>query len=649
MIYDHVIIGAGLSGLLKAESLQTKLSENSKILLLDPTPEDVCHRTFCTWRLKTDLDHLHAGIVSDRYSQFRISDTNSKSLVKEFDEFIYERIPGEAFYKFMHEKIRKDPRFVFLTEAAESVQESAHQVSIRTTTGQIVQARQVWNSLSVGPPDMIQHFFGFEIETQTDFFNEKLVDLMDFRVNQKNEVRFVYHLPFGKKRGLVEFTVFSQNILTPEQYESELREYLKNIFQMTKFIIHHTEMGAIPMTLDPWPRFSSRLGQDRIKPIGAAAGRIKASTGYSFLRNQSQISTHWRFRVYDTLLIGIMRSKGQEISKIFPQLFAQNKSHTLFRFLDEKTQLFEEIQIFFKLPWKNFLTQLVLNYPFYFVSILLISAQPFLNHNLIGSISLLWVLPAIGVVLFGITHGAIDHQLNPELPKLKFYSFYLLGLASFVALWLLSPWIAIAVFLIISSDHFGENQFLRALKISNNQFLVRALAFVWGISASLMAPLFHWDDAKVILQTLLRDPAFGQSLSVQLATTFGFGLATLAVLSAYILSSYELKALGRKIPRLGPTISLILTFWLLPLIPGFLTFFCFWHSWDTIQHQKKSLNWSSKKYFTEAAPFSAISTLGLLTLVFYFGKLESLEAYLFLLLGALTVSHSIVMKKFYFK
>jgi lycopene beta-cyclase len=649
MIYDHVIFGAGLSGLLKAEILQQTLPTNCRVLLIDPNPEDVRHRTFCTWRLKSDLAHPHAELVSHRYSQFRISEFQSKPIIKEFDEFTYERIPGEVFYTSMHEKIKKDSRFEFLQESVESVQESKDQVLIQTSSGKSVKALQVWNSLSVGPADMIQHFFGFEIETESDFFNEKLVDLMDFRLDQKKEVRFVYHLPFGKRRGLVEFTVFSEKLLTPQQYETELRGYLNNIFQLSDFKIHQTEMGAIPMTLDPWPRFSSPLGGNRIKPIGAAAGKIKASTGYSFLRNQTQLSSHWRFRIYDTLLIGIMKSQGQEISKIFPQLFLKNKSHTLFRFLDEKTSFFEELFIFIKLPWKNFLIQLVLNYPFYFVSTFLMMAQFVLSGHSSTALPLLWVLPVIGVVLFGITHGAIDHKLNPELPKLKFYSFYLLGLSSFFALWFFSPWLAVALFIVISSDHFGENEYLRALKISNNQGLVRGLAFVWGLSASLMAPLFHWDEAQKILQTLLRDPNFGQSLPSSQASAMGILLAALSLVSAILLSNFEQKALGRKTPSLGPTIALILTFWCLPLIPGFLTFFCFWHSWQTIQQQKKSLNWSSKKYFLEAAPFSAISSVGLVALVSYFGKLDSLESYLFLLLGALTVSHSLVMKKFYFK
>lgn len=665
--FDHVIFGAGLSGLLKAESLMQSMHPDQRLLLIDPNTKNVCERTFCVWRNKTDRQHSHADLVSHSYSFFRITAADQQTgEIKSFGDFVYERIPGDAFYKFMHRKILADSRLQILEESVVQVNETKDQVEIKTSSGQTIYAAQVWNSLIQGKPDMIQHFFGFEIETEADFFTEDLVDLMDFRVEQENEVRFVYHLPFSKRVGLVEFTVFSKNILTTKEYEIHLRSYLQRVYNLLNFKILAIEMGAIPMSLDPWPQFSSPLGLSRISPIGAAAGKIKASTGYSFMRNQTAHRkyqanddttetrpSHWRFRVYDTLLIGIMKSNCGVISEIFPQLFSQNTSGVLFRFLDEKTRFFEEVKIFVKLPWKHFLKQLGLNYSFLFMALFLVILNFIFDLTDVVQVTgqsqylTWWLFPVIGLFTLGISHGALDHLLDPELSKLKFYSFYFAGLLSFLTLWLISPALSLIVFIFISADHFGESQFLRALKISKNQFTVRSLAIFWGASVSLMAPLFHWVAAKPLLASLLRDSHFGELISVNQATVGGVILAALAMTSVHVISKYEMKALGRSLPGILPTAFLCFTFWAMPLIPGFLTFFCFWHAQETIFQQRKALNWSAKKYLLKAAPMSAVASFSLIGLLYFFDSLENIWSYLFLFLGALTVSHSLAMKRFY--
>jgi lycopene beta-cyclase len=657
MIYDHVILGAGLSGLLKAESLLSTIAKDARVLIIDPDPQNLCNRTFCTWRKKTDLNHLHQHLVSHRYNQFRItSQDQEKGQIRSFDDFVYERIPGDVFYREMHQKIFSDPRFEILITAAQEVTESRSHVIIETQDNQKFYAQKVWSSLTQGSPDLIQHFFGLEIETEFDFFDESVVDLMDFRVEQKNEVRFIYILPFSKRIGLVEFTLFSQTLLSVEEYEKELRFYLLKNLNLSDFKIRQTEKGAIPMTLDPWPRFSSSFAKTQITSMGGAAGQIKASTGYSFIRNQDEQRFnktpslfHWRYRVYDVLLIGIMRSKASVISEIFPQLFSQNSSDVLFRFLDEKTSFIEEIQIFYKLPWKNFLQQLILNYPFPFVATLLLlteSTSLVYAGLRIGDV-FLWLLPVIGLFSLGLSHGAIDHKIDVELSKVKFYSIYLAGLISFLIFWLISPLASFVFFILLSADHFGENEFLRALKISKDQFRVRILALVWGLAASLMAPLFHWESSKEILQTLLRNSEFGNFLSVEQACKVGLLLAFFALVSAKLIARYEFKALRRRVPVTLSTFFLCFVFWKLPLIPGFLTFFCFWHSWNTMKQQRKFLNWSASRYFKEAAPFTLLASFSLIGVVFYSDRLINFWPYLFLFLGALTVSHSLMLKRFY--
>ena len=298
---------------------------------------------------------------------------------------------------------------------------------------------------------------------------------------------------------------------------------------------------------------------------------------------------------------------------------------------------------------KTSLGQKVLHHPFIFVSIFLITLNWTTHFFYQGDWTEqpLWIFPVMGLFVLGISHGAIDHLLNPTSSQVKFYGYYLLGFSIFLILWLISPLLALVVFIFVSGDHFGENQFLRALKISRDQFKVRILAGLWGISVSLIAPFFHWDETRPILQKLLRNPAFGEFISNLQAIYFGVGLSLLAVFASHVLAGYEEKALSRKIPRRYWTLLLCFMFWELPLIPGFLTFFCFWHSWDTIAQQKKILRWTTKDYLKRAAPYSGVATFFLLGTVYFFDNLQNIWSYLFLLLGALSVSHSFVMKRFY--
>ena len=46
------------------------------------------------------------------------------------------------------------------------------------------------------PSNLWQHFCGVEIETEKDFFDDQIFNLMDFACDQKNEVHFFYTLPF---------------------------------------------------------------------------------------------------------------------------------------------------------------------------------------------------------------------------------------------------------------------------------------------------------------------------------------------------------------------------------------------------------------------------------------------------------------------
>ena len=68
---------------------------------------------------------------------------------------------------------------------------------------------------------------------------------MDFDIPQEQQTRFLYVLPFDEKHALVEYTLFSEELLEKEEYETGITDYLKTK-GITNFKIEEKEQGNIP-------------------------------------------------------------------------------------------------------------------------------------------------------------------------------------------------------------------------------------------------------------------------------------------------------------------------------------------------------------------------------------------------------------------
>lgn len=647
--FDRVIIGAGLSGLSLADRWcdQGAIPVDETVALIDTNYESIKDRTFAFWRAKSKNDFRYASLIENSWGRFRITPSTSPNGPQtdsfSFTDFVYEKISGAGFYSHAIPKLVADARFTLLTDLVLDVQETSGQIKIQLKSGQEITTNEVWTSASVQETQpVLQHFFGYEIETDEDVFQSQVADLMDYRTSQCDETRFLYVLPFSARKALVEFTVFSVSLLSDEDYKTALETYLTEQLCLKNYRINRVERGIVSMGLETLPRFAgSKLGT-KIHPIGAAAGLIKASTGYSFMRNQIFLDAgpnakrvgHWRYSIYDCLLLGIIREDGQRISKILPHLFATNSPNKVFRFLGEETRFLEEIKIFYGLPWMPFFKNLVFEYPFIFA--LGFTTVVFPAHHL--------SVPLLGVLLFGISHGSRDHQLLPKGSTFLFFLKYLLGVAVFLGLWWLNPAATLLLFLGVSMEHFGACQFARALKLSSNRLWFRGLAFVWGVFASVGAPLLHWNETLPILRTILRSPEAFSQIPNTAPLALGVLAAVLALISAAIFDRYELETTARSRTSFWSTALLIATFAALPLLSGFLVFFAFWHSIDSIRHQKESKQLSWQNYFKQTLPITLLSWAGLAGLFLWFGFNWGV---FFVALGAVTLPHAFTMKKFY--
>ena len=195
------------------------------------------------------------------------------------------------------------------------------------------------------------------IETEQAQFDPAVATMMDFRVPQHNDTRFVYVMPFDARKALVEFTVFGSQVLPDDDYRAELRSYLSRILKLDEYQIHEEESGVIPMTEAQFP---ARMSEHVIN-IGTAGGSTKPSTGYTFLRIQQQAGhiasalqrtgqpeaqAHAsRFKLYDSIFLNVLDKNRRSGKRVFTDLYQRNPAWRIFKFLDEQTTLTEDLRI----------------------------------------------------------------------------------------------------------------------------------------------------------------------------------------------------------------------------------------------------------------------------------------------------------------
>lgn len=364
--YDYVIVGGGAAGLSLAYHLaQEPRLASQRVLLIEPEAKDQNDRTWSFW---ADEPTLFDGLAVGEWAKIAFRSPAFEQVL-DLGEYRYRTIRGLDFYQFVHQALATRPaQFTVLRGRVAALENTAAGVQVLTEAGEEFTARYAFDSRppAITPQPakyryLLQHFVGWEIETTRDVFNPEVMEFMDFRGPQQHEARFIYVLPFGPRRALVEYTLFSAHMLAREEYEAHLLAYLQNNLGLAPgdYRITDHEVGAIPMTDHPLP---ARAGAHIIN-LGTRAGRAKPSTGYAFRRIQAQSARlvaalavtgqppadatgdRWQFRFFDTLLLDIMQRQGERTRDLFAQLFARNPVVRVLHFLDEKTNWADNLRI----------------------------------------------------------------------------------------------------------------------------------------------------------------------------------------------------------------------------------------------------------------------------------------------------------------
>ena len=375
--YHYIFTGSGLSALMTVYEMMLSGKFNDKsILLIDENPKKSNDRTWCFW----DEKHLFDEIVSKKWSQAIFS--NEKfTRVLELTPYEYKKIEGVAFYEMVFKMISEHKNIHFLNQKVVDFTELGDHCVVKTNSegseGNFT-CNKVFNSI-YNPKEVTsqskyplihQHFIGWFIKSKEAVFTPNCATFMDFSVELKNNTRFMYVLPTSTTEALLEYTLFSKNLLSKEEYEAEIQNYITKL-GITEYEIIEKEAGNIPMTSFPFWKNNTK----NIVQIGSAGGWTKASTGYTFknavkkskalvkfLKSESDFRKFHKkdkFWFYDLLLLDILNSKNHLGPNIFSAMFKEGSSKVVFKFLDEETSLWEDLQVIWRCPKMPFIVALL--------------------------------------------------------------------------------------------------------------------------------------------------------------------------------------------------------------------------------------------------------------------------------------------------
>ncbi|KQO29692.1 lycopene cyclase [Flavobacterium sp. Leaf82] len=366
--FNYIFTGTGLSALMTVYKmvLSGKFS-NKSILLLDQDSKKINDRTWCFW---AEEQTLWNSIISKKWDFALFANEDFKRDL-DLKPYQYNQIRGLDFYNFVFDELSKHSNVTFLSEKVTDINELETHVFVGTEANRYT-CDYLFNSIYTKAfalsqtkyPVLQQHFVGWFVKTEVEVFNPKKATFMDFSIEQKGNTRFMYVLPTSKTQALVEYTLFSENLLPKEEYENEIQIYLKNL-RIDQYEIVEKEQGSIPMTSYPFWKKNTK----RVLNIGTAGGWTKASTGYTFrnsdkksaelvrfLQNDSSTLTMTgfhkksRFWFYDLLLLDILYRHNELGSTIFSSMFKKGNPALIFKFLDEETSLAQDLQVILKCP-----------------------------------------------------------------------------------------------------------------------------------------------------------------------------------------------------------------------------------------------------------------------------------------------------------
>lgn len=256
------------------------------------------------------------------------------------------------------------------------------------------------------------------------------------------------------------------------------------------------------------------------------------------------------------------------------------------------------------------------------------------------------------ILSFGIVHGANDLMLIKKIngenstSYWKMVLYYVTIVLIAVLLFSFIPWLAMLLFIIVSSYHFGEQHWDKKI-IYDTIVMTKLFHTTYGFFILLL--LFQFHEKEVL--TILYGITGIQFTFIIIATLLKIIGLILALMFFYNCKS---SAVFKK--NIAVEILYLLVFAIIfkvgSLIWAFAIYFIFWHSIPSLIEQIKFLygevsTKNSTAYLKAAFIYWFISIVGIIILYFILKDYKIFDSIFFSFLAAITFPHVIVIERMF--
>ena len=257
-------------------------------------------------------------------------------------------------------------------------------------------------------------------------------------------------------------------------------------------------------------------------------------------------------------------------------------------------------------------------------------------------------LAYVMVISVGILHGANDLLIlstkdQKDKKLIKNLLIYIGIILLCVVIYLLSSFLAIVLFVVLSAYHFGEEHLSHKINVN---FGFNAVYFL-SYGLFIFALLFYQSLSDVdVIMTELTGRTFSKTqIEITLITSAIF----LGVGTVFLILTKR----NESVLFLREFLYLVLLFFVFntsSLILGFAIYFILWHSIPSIIHQIEFISGNLNKrnvisYVKKALIYWVISIAGLLFLYQLLPEIKLLATVIFVILFAVTAPHTWVMHR----
>jgi lycopene beta-cyclase len=274
--FDYILVGGGLQNALVALALRARRPA-ATWALVESAPRLGGNHTWCFHAADLDAGARAwvAPLVAGRWPGY---DVRFPGFARRLDSE-YSMLTSARLHDVLVEVSRERPDCRLLTNTAATQVDAAHVTLAggeRLGAKVVIDARGIATSPAPRAGEGYQKFLGLEIELVQPHALDRPI-LMDATVDQHDGFRFVYTLPIGPRRLLVEDTYFANDpTLARDLLRRRIHDYVAGM-GLVVARIEREEEGILPMPWReraPWPRRGPLLA-------GTRGGFFHPGTGYS--------------------------------------------------------------------------------------------------------------------------------------------------------------------------------------------------------------------------------------------------------------------------------------------------------------------------------------------------------------------------------